>query len=210
MENNELKPITGEMRAKLNAPFASEAMAKHPTKKFLTTIKAIYITERLNDVFGVGRWNIVTTIVKETGGYVLMSGELKVLDYDVVVPVQYGGHKTTGTNTEFADGYKSAVTDCLSKCASYLEVGLEVFKGQVSPPTDNTANDSQPKKQYADDSRPWLKEEELKEMLRWIKEGQGEIVRNKMNDYRMKKIYKQELNIKLDTNSKPEYVEPEF
>jgi len=54
------------------------------------------------------------------------------LDYEVYVTPQYGGHKTEGKNTEIADGYKSAVTDSLSKIASYLEVGLEMFKGKIS------------------------------------------------------------------------------
>ena len=48
-----MSKITKEIREKLRAPFPSEEIAPHPTKKFLSTIKAIYVTERLNDVFGI-------------------------------------------------------------------------------------------------------------------------------------------------------------
>ena len=131
----EKQKITEEMRQKLREEFPSEAYSAHPTKTFLTTLKAAYVMERLNDVLGVGRWTVEHEVVKDEGGYVLMSGRLVSLDYDLVVPVQYGGHTTTGKNTELADGYKSAITDILSKSASYLEVGLDMFKGLINPPS---------------------------------------------------------------------------
>ena len=123
--------ITIEMREALRKDFPKEAYAKHPTKTFLTTLKAIHVTERLNDVFGIGRWTITHEVIERTPDYVLIKGKFSAMDYDVIVPDQFGGHKTTGKNTEIADGYKSAVTDCISKIASYLEVGLSMFKGQV-------------------------------------------------------------------------------
>ena len=123
--------ITKEIREQLRKPFPPEAISQHPTKTFLSTLKAIYITERLNDVFGIAKWNLHTEIVKETPDYILLKGKLYIHDYNVNITSQYGGHNTTGKNTEIADGYKSAVTDCLSKCASYLEIGIDIFKGKV-------------------------------------------------------------------------------
>lgn len=123
-----------DIREQLRAPLPGEAITKHPTKTFLSTIKAIYVVERLNDVFGVGGWHLSTQIEKETPDYVLASGYIRIPEFDIITPKQYGGHKTTGTNTELADGYKSAVTDVQSKCASYLEVGIDVFKGKVKMP----------------------------------------------------------------------------
>ena len=128
----EKKIITQEMREQLRSPFPPKAYSKHPTKTFLTTLKAMYVTERLNDVFGVGRWTIETEIIERTDNYVLVQGEFKALDLDVILPKQYGGHNTTGTNIEIADGYKSALTDCQSKIASYLEIGIEMFKGNIN------------------------------------------------------------------------------
>jgi hypothetical protein len=127
----EKSKITNEMRIKLRFEFPKEAYKKHPTKTFLTTLKAMYVTERLNDVFGIGRWTIDVEIIERTQDYVLVQGEFKSLDYEVIAPKQFGGHKTTGTNTEIADGFKSALTDCQSKIASYFEIGIEMFKGNV-------------------------------------------------------------------------------
>ena len=58
----ERKVITEEMKQALLAPLPDEAISQHPTKTFLSTIKAIYVTERLNDVFGVGAWKIKTDL----------------------------------------------------------------------------------------------------------------------------------------------------
>lgn len=143
--------ITEDIRKQLRAPFPSEAISQHPTKTFLSTIKAIYVTERLNDVFGIGGWNVEHKIMSDSEDYVTVEGRIIYgLDEDKerflrATPYQYGGHKKTGTNTEPADGYKSAVTDCISKCASYLEIGIDVFKGKVSPgkPKDNDMSTKQ-------------------------------------------------------------------
>ena len=128
---SETNKINNTMREELRKEFPTEAYSKHPTKTFLTTLKAMYVTERLNDVFGVGRWTIDHEVIERTTDYVLIQGEFKSLDYEVSVPKQYGGHKTTGTNTEIADGFKSAITDCISKIASYLEIGIDMFKGKI-------------------------------------------------------------------------------
>jgi len=127
--------IDESIRAKLREPFPPEAISQHPTKTFLSTIKAIYIVERLNDVFGIGGWNMEHEIVADSPEYVSMKGRLLIGNHDdpnyFTTPWQYGGHGKIGKNTEPADGYKSAVTDCQSKCASYLEIGIDVFKGLV-------------------------------------------------------------------------------
>ena len=126
--------ITENMRIRLRGGFPDEAYKAHPTKTFLTTLKAMYITERLNDVFGVGRWSVTHEVVERTADYILIRGEFRALDFEVITPSQYGGHKTSGNNTEIADGYKSAVTDCISKIASYLEIGIDMFKGKINIP----------------------------------------------------------------------------
>ena len=167
--------ITEEMRVQLRSEFPSKAYSKHPTKTFLTTLKAMYVTERLNDVFGVGRWSINHEVIERTDDYVLIQGEFISLDYEVITPKQYGGHKTTGTNTEIADGFKSAITDCISKIASYLEIGIEMFKGNIS---SNTST-----QQSTDNDLPWLNEKDLPKVIkRAIEKG------SKPNDLR--KYYK--------------------
>jgi hypothetical protein len=145
-EKEPLPKITLDMREALRAPFPDEAYSQHPTKTFLTTLKAMYVTERLNDVFGIGRWTIIHKVVSTDNNYVLMSGRLSTLDYDCVIPQQYGGHATSGKNTEPADGYKSAITDLLSKSASYLEIGIDVFKGKISAKGGNQNSQQQVEK----------------------------------------------------------------
>ncbi len=36
---------------KLKEPLPQEAVTQHPTKTYLSSIKAIYVTERFNEVF---------------------------------------------------------------------------------------------------------------------------------------------------------------
>lgn len=125
----EKKVIDSEVRAKLRKPLPKEAIKKHPTKTYLSTIKASYVVERLNDVFGVGRWRVVHSVEEKTNDYILLRGALVLDDYFCEVSEQFGGHNTTGKGTELADGYKSAVTDLISKLASHLGIGIDVFKG---------------------------------------------------------------------------------
>lgn len=139
--------IPQDIRDRLREPFPAEAISQHPTKTFLSTIKAIYIVERLNDVFGIGGWLMLHTIVQDTDDYVSVSGQIHIgAPYNFFTTMQYGGHKKTGKNIEPSDGYKSAVTDCQSKCASYLEIGIDVFKGKVQHGHQEAKLKPEPKK----------------------------------------------------------------
>lgn len=161
--------ITDKMREQLRVGFPDEAYSQHPTKTFLTTLKAMYVLERLNDIFGVGRWTIDIEIIERTSDYVLVQGEFRSLDYEIIIPKQFGGHKTTGKNTEIADGYKSALTDCQSKIASYLEIGIDVFKGKINPP-GKTYQQNRPN--TTSTQKVFTKAEKAKE-LPWLNKMQG-------------------------------------
>ena len=126
-------------RAKLSAPMPDGAIKPHPTKTFLSTIKAIFIVERLNDVFGVMGWELEHYIQGETPEYVTVGARIYIREFDLYTSFQYGGHTLVGKNTEPADGYKSSVTDALSKCASLLEIGIQVFKGVPKSKVANTS-----------------------------------------------------------------------
>jgi len=170
----ETKPyqISDAIRKRLREPFPQEAYQEHSQKSFLTVLKAMYVIERLNDVFGLGRWNLEHEIINSEDGYILMKGQLKLLDYpDIIVPAQYGGHKTSGTGTEMADGYKSAITDCITKSASYLEIGIDVFKGLVKPP--KSIKKEPIKSDKKTDEKPWLnqKTKEWDSAVKELNEG---------------------------------------
>jgi len=175
--------IDDHIRARLREPMPPEAITQHPTKTFLSTIKAIYVVERLNDIFGIGGWCIEHEIVSDEPDYVSMKGRILIHDpIGIETPWQYGGHKKTGKNTEAADGYKSAVTDCQSKCASYLEIGIDVFKGKTSakktsakkPPKTNMATDDQKKQimTVIQESHDHLSNPEIAEFMGWYAKGE--------------------------------------
>src|SRR3990172_1921393 len=132
--------LTNGFRERLSAPMPKDAIKPHPSKSYLSTIKAIYIIERLNDVFGICGWDFEHEVVGQfTNGegdkvqpYILIKGRIYVREFDLYTPYQYGGHEINGKGTEPADGFKSAVTDAISKCASFLEIGIQVFKGNPS------------------------------------------------------------------------------
>jgi len=139
-----MEKITAEMREKLRQPLPAEAISQHPTKTFLSSIKAIYVTERLNDVFGVGAWRTKVEHIetKETEVYikdkqgnvtdrkrkvvmVVVKLTFEIPDYGVYYE-SYGGND----NDDLGDAYKGATTDAITKVGSFLEIGIDVFKGK--------------------------------------------------------------------------------
>ena len=136
--------ITNEMREQLRKPLPKEAVTKHPTKTYLSSIKAIYVTERLNDVFGVGAWNTKTEIVNTLdNGMVVVKVIFTIPEYGVYHEC-FGGNDNGGEkskNFDLGDAYKGAMTDAITKICSWLEIGIDVFKGlhdsksQLSKPT---------------------------------------------------------------------------
>jgi hypothetical protein len=83
----------------------------------------IYVVERLNDVFGLNGWHVDNEVV-ETGQMVVVRATLSVPRYAIAIE-QFGGND----NPDRGDAYKGACTDALSKCASYLGIGMDVYKG---------------------------------------------------------------------------------
>ena len=131
----EKKEITLDMVEKLKAPLPREAIKQHPTKSFLSTIKAIYVTERLSDVFGVGSFKITSEIIEKTDkGMVVVKAKLSIPDYGIELE-SYGGNDNGGENSkgfDLGDAYKGAVTDAITKMGSWLYIGIDVFKGKGS------------------------------------------------------------------------------
>lgn len=121
----ETKKITNEMRALIDAPLPDEAVSQHPSKSFLSTIKSIYVTERLNDVFGVGTWKLTTEPIEREGKMVVVKTTLTIPDYGIHYE-SYGGND----NADLGDAYKGASTDALTKIGSWMGIGADVFKGK--------------------------------------------------------------------------------
>ena len=117
--------ITPEMRELLRAPLPNEAVSPHPTKSYLSTIKSIYVAERINDVFGIGTWTLKGEPVEMLEKDIIMKVVLEIPEYGFYGEA-YGGND----NQDRGDAFKGAVTDGFTKIAAQqLEIGIDVFKG---------------------------------------------------------------------------------
>ena len=121
------KILTADKQALLTRPLPAEAVTPHPTKTYLSSIKSIYVTERLNEVFGVGAWRVETNKVDQSNKMVVVKVRLTIPAYGIDYEC-YGGND----NADLGDAYKGATTDALTKIASWLGIGQEVFKGEAS------------------------------------------------------------------------------
>lgn len=118
---------------KLIADFPDEALSKDMSRGFeLTSVKAQYVVERLNEVFGVHGWKADYTVQlldKEQGCIVKCVLIGNVDDGDLVIQrSSFGGSEI---KKQIGDTIKSAMTDSLCKAASHMGIANEVFKGKV-------------------------------------------------------------------------------
>lgn len=143
-----LKELSEEQIKKLRAPLPEAAVSKHPTKTYLSSIKAIYVVERLNEVFGIGKWEQISTVVDNKTSMIVVSSNLIIEEYGIKLH-SFGGNDNGGENSknfDLGDAYKGATTDALTKMCSFLEIGMMVFKGQGNKPVP----EAQPEKKAAE------------------------------------------------------------
>jgi len=122
-----------EFQELLEAPFPKEAMSKDGSRGFdLTSIKAQWVVDRLNSVFGIWGWDFKPSF-EQVGNHIVCHGVLTVTWEGVSREVaQTGSHEI---KKNVGDAYKSASTDCLGKAASWIGIGNDVFKGNIDPRT---------------------------------------------------------------------------
>lgn len=135
------------LREELSKPLPPEAITQHPTKTYLSSIKAVYVTERFNTVFGIGKWTqkVRKEHVDFETGMVVVHVTFEVPELNIYYE-SFGGNDNGGSgskNFDLGDAYKGATTDALTKIGSYLEVAIDVFKGKH----DNKKNEVK---------KPWL------------------------------------------------------
>lgn len=129
----EIRKLTDAQVAQLREPLPEEAIKPHPTKTFLSTINAIYVTERLNDVFGIGSWQTKCEIIDNSQKMVVVKTTITIPEYGISYEC-YGGND----NADRGDAYKGAVTDAITKIGSWLGIGAEVWKDEVAKPQRNS------------------------------------------------------------------------
>ena len=120
-----MKQLTEEQVQLLNEPLPAEAVTPHPTKKFLSNIKSIYVTERLNKVFGTGAWTIKSEPVDKKDKMIVIKTTFEVPQYQIYYEC-YGGND----NPDLGDAYKGAVTDAITKIGSWLGIGAHIWKNE--------------------------------------------------------------------------------
>lgn len=139
--------ISKEIIAKLTAPLPEWAIKPHPVKKNMTAIHPMAVIDRLNECFGYGGWNFETEFIScDQRVQKTVNGERYVYDSAVkgrllignLILEQYGG----STNDDKGDALKGGCTDALTKIASYLGIGAEIYKGH-----GNVAGGEEPKAQ---------------------------------------------------------------
>lgn len=180
MSTLQYKSVTKEMRGQLRAPLPDAAIKPHPTKTYLSTIKPIYVTERLNDVFGVGAWQLRSEFIeKAAAGTVITKTTLTVPEYGIHYE-SFGGNDNGGDTSkgfDLGDAYKGSVTDALTKMCSYMEIGIDVFKGLHSKEQPKTPKNTASKPTQTSSAPPsekkWLnqKTEEWTSAVDRLKKG---------------------------------------
>lgn len=131
--------ISKETYTKLTAEFPPEALSVDDSRGFaLTSVRAQWIVERLNEVLGVDGWQFTGKYEPQSDGGVLYFGQLTIVgDEGKWHTVEGVGFAASKKN--LGDTYKGARTDALSKAASLIGVANSVFKGMVKPPEKSDA-----------------------------------------------------------------------
>lgn len=118
-------------------PLPKEAVKANPARPGMSSVNAIYITERLNEVFGVGGWSFTvsegegtpftqTTKNGDRAMYKgLIKGRLELSNGAVYEAV------ASSDNSDEGDALKGAGTDALTKCCSWLGIASYVWKNQT-------------------------------------------------------------------------------
>ena len=182
---NEPKKFDAGVIAILNKQLPAEALKQHPTKAFLTTIKAIFVIDRLNEAFGHGLWKVTNEVIDKSTKMVVVKSTLTLTEYPHVHIESFGGND----NVDMGDAYKGACTDALTKIGSYLGIGADIWRG-----TQSGTKEASPANV---DERPWLKQDQYEAMLGFIDKGKQLEVAESMKKYRIKNDWKSILELKL-------------
>lgn len=115
----------------LRAPLPGQAIKKHPTKDYLSTVNSAFIIERLNDVFGEDGWKAEYRVVEGDVNHAMVVVECRLScrptgEINFTIQRQtFGGND----NKDRGDAYKGACTDALTKAASQIGIAQDVYKG---------------------------------------------------------------------------------
>ena len=148
-----METITQDMIELIKKPLPAEAVTQHPTKTYLSSIKAIYVLERLNEVFWIGAWSVKTDQVWEVLNWmVVVKVTFEIPKYWIYYECFWGNDNWWESNKNFDlwDAYKWATTDAITKICSYMWIWMDVFKGKQKGKWWKPKWDEAPKVWYND------------------------------------------------------------
>lgn len=146
-----MKTLTPQQIELIKKPLPKEAVTQHPTKTYLSSIKAIYVTERLNEVFWIWAWTIKTNSEKEwTKWMVVVKVILEIPDYWIYYESFWWNDNgwDWSKNFDLWDAYKWATTDAITKICSYIWIWIDVFKWKQNAGYSD-------KKEYKTEQKSW-------------------------------------------------------
>lgn len=126
--------MTSEQIKKLKEALPAWAIKQNPMKPKMSVIHPMAIIDRLNEVFGIGEWNYKVEFIscdkevqktKSGDRQIYVSAVKGRLEIGELIIEQFGG----STNDDKGDSLKGGATDALTKIASYLGIGAEIYKG---------------------------------------------------------------------------------
>ncbi|MDP8240486.1 MAG: Rad52/Rad22 family DNA repair protein [Candidatus Hatepunaea meridiana] len=125
----------------LSVQFPSEAIKQRKGNfgNTLSYVDSATVTMHLNNVLE-GEWYFTVLGHQIDPDEVIVRGQMEI---NGVVRQQFGGSSITrkqgnGETISIADDLKSAIADCLKKCASSFGVGLYLYGGSSKPASSNT------------------------------------------------------------------------
>jgi|GEM_PF-1336344 len=178
--------IPPEVQQTLNRPLPREAIKQHPTKTYLSTIKSIYVIDRLNEAFGIGEWYADYQIIDNSSANIIVKGYLVVPKYGIYL-TNFGGNDNGGSgskNFDQGDAYKGACTDALTKITSYLGIGADVWRSE-KPGTQRQSPQPQRPPQRTSVQKKALGENGFKKVIERFKDGEHDIVDKTMKIFEL-------------------------
>lgn len=150
-----MEPNLKEILEALSKPLPKEAIKPQTHKPAFSSINAVYVMERLNEVLGLD-WELHAEVVDKAQdaskgkGYMVVVKARLIHRRFGIHREQFGGND----NIDLGDAYKGAVTDALTKIASGLGVGAHVFKGDPYPREYASKHEEDPQQKPANKQEP--------------------------------------------------------
>jgi len=118
----------------------------------------------------------------------LFNADGQTLDFTYPLPLE-GKPQDIGSAITYAKRYS---------LVAILGLIIEDEEDDDGNAAQSSTVSTQAKKQYPEDDRPWLTQDNLDGMLIYIEEGKADIVKESMNKYRMKREFREQLNNALN------------